>query len=113
MKDEIEEDEDEKMKMLTRKFHRFMNRKRGERRNFQKMKEELGQREGGEHSKKGPFTCYECKKLSHIRNECSQLEKKKKLSKKVMKATWNCKLSGSSDDNDNSNKEVVNVCLMV
>lgn len=58
------------------------------------------------------LTCYKCKKAGHIRTKCTQLKKKKKVSRKAMKVIWDEKLLGESEDNDQSNEKVANVCLM-
>ena len=78
-------DDDNKIAMLTRNFNRFLKRKHPSRtRDFIKKYE----RESKKKTKE--VTCYECKKLSHIKCECPKLKSKNKGAKdrkKAFKAT--------------------------
>ena len=78
-----DEEQDEEIALIIRKFKRFLKRKQG-------MRKRLPTK--GEHSKKKdreqPLICYECKKLGYFRSECPQLKKVlKKYKKKAMVAT--------------------------
>lgn len=68
--DETKKEKDEKIVMLTRKFRKFMNRMRGVRRNFKKIKDNLNEGKGVEYSKRMPIIYYEGKKPKHIRINC-------------------------------------------
>ena len=72
--------------MLTRNFNRFLKRKHPSRtRDFNKKYEGEGKKKTKE------VTCYECKKLGHIKSECPKLKFKNKGAKdkkKAFKATW-------------------------
>ncbi|KAH9649618.1 hypothetical protein KPL70_026045 [Citrus sinensis] len=57
--------------------------------------------------KKELITCYECKKLGHIRSECPLLDK---LKKKVMVAIWDDSEKETSDDEEH--QEMKNLALM-
>ena len=79
-------DDDVEIAMLTRNFNSFLKRKHPSRtRDFNKKYEG----EGKKKTKK--VTCYECKKLGHIKSECPKLKSKNKGAKdkkKAFKATW-------------------------
>ena len=92
------EPDDEEMAMLAMRFRKFF-KKTGERRNFRNFK---NQRE-----KKEVITCYECKKLGHIRSECPLINK---LKKNAMVATWDDSEEDSSDEE--GSPEVSNLALM-
>lgn len=66
MDDEIDEEEEEKLAILTRMFYWFVNSVKGGKRNFKKVRDELSKQEIGEHIKRVPITCYKSKKSSHI-----------------------------------------------
>ncbi|KAH9762999.1 hypothetical protein KPL70_001024 [Citrus sinensis] len=57
--------------------------------------------------KNEPITCYECKKLGHIRPECPLLNK---LKKKAMVATWDDSDEETRDDDEQ--QEMTNLALM-
>ena len=98
------ESSDEEMALFTRKFKKFM-----------KKKKEFGKRAFKKDSfkndnKKDPIICFECKKPGHIKAECPQIkETNKKMKKRAMLAAW-----GNSSDEDSSDEEgeQANLCLM-
>ena len=67
--DEESEMDDEELAMLARRFRKFY-KKNNEQRKFRGYKNKKEKNE--------PITCYECKKLGHIRPECPLLNKLKK-----------------------------------
>ena len=77
------------------------------RRNFEKEEE----------WKKDPIICFECKKLEHIKVDCPKLKKNKKSSKEKFKkfkeaiAAWG-ESEDDSIDNETSDQEVANMCLV-
>ena len=67
--------------MLTRNFNRFLKRKLPLRtKDFNKKYE------GDSKKKTQEVTCYECKKLGHIKSECPKLKCKNKGAKDKKKA---------------------------
>ena len=68
-----------------------------------KAKEEKENREGAKE-----VTCYKCKKLGHIKYDCS-IYKAKKEKKRAMMATWSQSEDSSDDENEN---EFSNMCFM-
>ena len=62
----------------------------------------LKQRKG-----KDEVICFECKKPSHMKNECPFWRKNKR---KVMKATWDDESESESDEE--AQEEVANMCFM-
>ena len=96
------------MAMFAKKFNKFIrmkkygNTRRPQRREISKG--ELSKREND------PIVCYECKKLGHIKFECSLLKKQsKRPNKKAMVATQS---HSDASDNDSYDDEVANLCLM-
>lgn len=71
------EDEDDEMALLTKRFRKFINSKKGGQRNCKRMKEEMSKRTKRDSSKKDPITWYESNKPSHIRTNYLLWEKKK------------------------------------
>ena len=91
-------DEDDNVAMLTRNFKKFLRSQ-----NFHKKYEEDGKKKTKE------VTCYECKKLGHIRSECSKLKSKNKGAKdrkKAFKATWD---DFSESEREEEKEEVANL----
>ena len=93
--------------MLTRNFNRLLKRKHPSRiRDFNKKCEEEGKKKTKE------VTCYECKKLGHIKSECPKLKFKNKGAKdkkKAFKATWD---DISESEIEEEQGEVANLCFM-
>lgn len=58
---ESQEEEDEEMVLLAKRFKKFMNSKRNSRRNYKRVKEELSKIEKQDASKRDLITYYECK----------------------------------------------------
>ena len=74
-------DDDIEITMLTRNFNRFFKRKL-----FSRKKDFNKKYEGEGKKKTKEVTCYECKKLSHIKSECPKLKFKNKGAKNKKKA---------------------------
>ena len=97
----------EDLTIFSRKFKKFFRRKQARhkpKRSFQQRREHSSEerREG---------TCYNCKKLGHIKAECPKLQErheKKKYKKKVMAATWN----NSEESSSSSKGEHAHMCFM-
>ncbi|XP_073103314.1 uncharacterized protein [Elaeis guineensis] len=104
--DSEDEDQDEEMALITRKFKKLLRkRKQGMRKKFTKGDQSI------EKEKDQTPICYECKKLGHFRSECPQLKKgPKKFKKKAMMATWSASDDSSSDEETST--EQANLCLM-
>jgi hypothetical protein len=104
---EEERDEEEEIALMTRNFKKFLKKKKGFGRRFPKKGENKG-----ESSKTETPTCYKCKKQGYYKNECLQVNKEKmKYKKKALKVTWDD--SDKSDlDNNSSDNEVANLCLL-
>ena len=89
---------DEELAILAIRFRKFY-KKNNEQRKFRSHKNKK--------EKKEPITCYECKKLRHIRPKCPLLNKFKK---KAMVATWDDSDEETSDDE--KQQEMTNLALM-
>uniref|UniRef100_A0A2N9ETC2 CCHC-type domain-containing protein n=1 Tax=Fagus sylvatica TaxID=28930 RepID=A0A2N9ETC2_FAGSY len=104
---EEERDEEEEIALMTRNFKKFLKKKKGFGRRFPKKGENKG-----ESSKTETPTCYKCKKQGHYKNECPQVNKEKmKYKKKALKVTWDDS-DESDSDNNSSDNEVANLCLL-
>uniref|UniRef100_A0A2N9HBY9 CCHC-type domain-containing protein n=1 Tax=Fagus sylvatica TaxID=28930 RepID=A0A2N9HBY9_FAGSY len=104
---EEEGDEEEEIALMTRNFKKFLKKKKGFGRRFPKKGENKG-----ESSKNETPTCYKCKKQGHYKNECPQVNKENmKYKKKALKATWDDS-NESDSDNNSSDNEVANLCLL-
>uniref|UniRef100_A0A2N9IWC5 CCHC-type domain-containing protein n=1 Tax=Fagus sylvatica TaxID=28930 RepID=A0A2N9IWC5_FAGSY len=104
---EEERDEEEEIALMTRNFKKFLKKKKGFGRRFPKKGENKG-----ESSKIKTPTCYKCKKQGHYKNECPQVNKEKmKYKKKALKVTWDDS-DESDSDNNSSDNEVANLCLL-
>uniref|UniRef100_A0A2N9H9S1 CCHC-type domain-containing protein n=1 Tax=Fagus sylvatica TaxID=28930 RepID=A0A2N9H9S1_FAGSY len=102
-----ERDEEEEIALMTRNFKKFLKKKKGFGRRFPKKGENKG-----ESSKTETPTCYKCKKQGHYKNECPQVNKEKmKYKKKALKVTWDDS-DESDSDNNSSDNEVANLCLL-
>ena len=86
------------MAILTRRFRKFY-KKTSEQRKFKNFKNQK--------EKKESITCYECKKLGHIRSKYPRLNK---LKKKALVATWDDSNEETSDDDEH--QEMTNLALM-
>uniref|UniRef100_A0A2N9FU68 CCHC-type domain-containing protein n=1 Tax=Fagus sylvatica TaxID=28930 RepID=A0A2N9FU68_FAGSY len=104
---EEERDEEEEIALMTRNFKKFLKKKKGFGRRFPKKGENKG-----ESSKTETPTCYKCKKQGYYKNECPQVNKEKmKYKKKALKVTWDDS-DESDSDNNSSDNEVANLCLL-
>ncbi|XP_038984472.1 uncharacterized protein LOC120111489 [Phoenix dactylifera] len=103
-----EEDEDEEITLLTRKFRRIFIKKYGNKNSNKRY---------NYHSQKGDqnmqeIVCYGCNKAGHIKSECPYAKKKKeeKKKKKAMLAIWDD--SSDKSNTDQEKDEIANLCLM-
>jgi hypothetical protein len=104
---EEESDEEEEIALMTRKFKKFLKKKKRFGRKFPKKGEHRG-----ESSKNESPICYKCKKPGYYKNDCPQVDKENiKYKKKALKATWDDS-DESDSDNDSSDNEMVNLCLL-
>ncbi|XP_073103323.1 uncharacterized protein [Elaeis guineensis] len=105
--DTEDEEQDEKMALITRRFKKFLRkRKQGMRKRPSTKGEQSKEKE-----KDQPLICYECKKPGHFKSECPQLKKgPKKFKKKAIMATWSASDDSSSDEETST--EQANLCLM-
>ena len=94
-----DENFDDDLALLTRKFERFI--KRNKFKNDTKNKFE---------PKKEQVICYECKKLGHFKSECPQA-KRRQPKKKALKATWD-NSSASEEEEPTNTEQVVHYALM-
>ena len=100
--EEVLDEDDVAYSYFTRKYKKFIKRKKQFKKHLTNQKESKGEK-----SKNDEVICYECKKPGHIRTDCPLLKSSKKSKKKAMKAT--------QDDSDESargsDKEVANFCF--
>ncbi len=116
--EEADDDEDGDIALLTRKFKKFLAKKKGHSGKFKKFFSKKAH-EGKSSSKFEP-RCYNCKELGHIRPNCPKAkegkndrkEKRNEKHKKAMKATTWSDSDESSNDEDSSDEEIANLCLM-
>ena len=94
-----DEDLDEDLALLTRKFKKII--KRNKFKNDTKNKFE---------PKKDQVICYECKKPGHYKSECPQA-KKRTPKKKALKATWDDS-SASEEEEPTNTEQVAHYALM-
>jgi hypothetical protein len=97
---------DDDFALLTKKFKRFMRKKRDAGKRM--SRKEISKTE---ERTKDPSICYECKKPGHFRNECPIVKRMKKFKKKAMAATWG-ESDTSSSDEESHKTETANICYM-
>lgn len=96
---------DEEMAMFTRKFKRFMRKKKESEKKF--FKNDLTKKEN---NKADSIICYNCKKPGHIKFDCPQAkESSKKAKRRAMLAAWG---NGSDESNSEEESDQANLCLM-
>ena len=99
-----DDSDDEDMALITRKFRRFMKKKK-----FEKKKPFI--RKDEEKGKEKELTCFECKKPGHFKSECPQLKKNpRRFKKKAMMATWSDSDTSSFEEEEKA--EMANLCFM-
>ena len=104
-----EEDEDEAIAMMVRRFKKFYKKDQG----FKKF-----QKGSSSYESKKPVICYECEKPGHIKAECPQLNNKDKEKKKFSKYKKKAYVSSiwgndsSDEDEDDDEEEKANICLV-
>ena len=117
---EVEKENDsekhEDLALITRKFRKFMNGERFKGRKYSSKRDPQkkeatsnGDKENKEEKK--DVVCYKCKKLGHIKYDCSLYKSEAKKGKKnAMVATWSdCEGNSSKEENE---KEMTNMCFM-
>ena len=107
--DESEEEaDDDETALITRKFKRFMRKKKG----FYKKRPQKGDHNKDKEKEKerDPPICFECKKPGYYKTDCPLLKKSRRmLRKKAMMATWSESEDSSSDEEQ---QVVANLCFM-
>ncbi|GAV70156.1 zf-CCHC domain-containing protein [Cephalotus follicularis] len=111
-KEDSESDGDGDMALITSQFKKFLKSQKG------KMDFKKKFPQDDESSKKEEPTCYECKNLGHLKNECPNLKKKEQYKKskeqskkkKSFVATWDD--SDSLTSEEERDEEVVNLAIM-
>ena len=117
---EVEKENDsekhEDLALITRKFRKFMNGERFKGRKYSSKRDPQkkeatsnGDKENKEEKK--DVVCYKCKKLGHIKYDCSLYKSEaKKWKKNAMVATWSdCEGNSSKEENE---KEMTSMCFM-
>ncbi|GAV83812.1 zf-CCHC domain-containing protein/UBN2 domain-containing protein [Cephalotus follicularis] len=96
--DSREEDSDDEMALITKRFKKYLAKKK-----FGTSKTE---------TKKEEIICFECNKPGHYKSECPRLKKTKDTikKKKAMLDTWSDSDESSSDEEEN--QEVAQIALM-
>ena len=95
-----DEDLDEDLTLLTRKFKKFIK--------LNKFKNDIKNKF---EPKKDQVICYECKKLGHYKSECPQAKKRQPMKKKALKATWDDS-STSKEEEPTITEQVAHYALM-
>ncbi|GAV57423.1 zf-CCHC domain-containing protein/UBN2 domain-containing protein, partial [Cephalotus follicularis] len=95
--DSSEEDSDDEMALITRRFKKYLAKKKFGNKHFKKTfpsKTETNKEE---------IICFECNKPGHYKSECPRLKKAKDTikKKKAMLATWSDSDESSSDEEEN------------
>ena len=92
---------------LARKIRQFMKKKK----KFSKKK--TMEREIDSEKEKELIICYECKKLGHLRYDCSLIKSsERKKMKKALFGAWTDNESSSSSSDGEEHTNTVNFCLM-
>ena len=104
---------DEDIALITRKFKKFLRRKKISSRPEKFKKRFIKKDDQKEEAPNKEIICFECKKSGHIKAECPNLKKAEKYKKKkAFKATWSD--SEASGDSSSSEEEqlTANMCFM-
>ncbi|XP_015571041.2 uncharacterized protein LOC107260814 [Ricinus communis] len=96
------DDYDEDLTLIAKKLRNILMKKKKLGKPFKKLDD----------AKKESIICFSCNKQGHIKADCPKLKKYPKEQKKnELKATWDDS-SKSKDDNNSSENEVANLCLI-
>ncbi|GAV79094.1 zf-CCHC domain-containing protein/UBN2 domain-containing protein [Cephalotus follicularis] len=100
------EDSDDEMALITRRFKKYLAKKKFGNKHFKKTLPSKSE------TKKEEIICFECNKPGHYKSECPRLKKAKDTikKKKAMLATWLDSDESSSEEEDN--QEVAQLALM-
>src|SRR5262249_393254 len=121
--DDSNDEGDEDINLLVRKLNRFFKKQRGKKfsafkktTNYRKNDAGKAYKEKEKKEEKKEIQCYECKKLGHIKYECTSLIKKMEQYKKksqAMLATWSdLDDTETSPEDSDEEEEEANLCLM-
>ncbi|GAV66026.1 zf-CCHC domain-containing protein/UBN2 domain-containing protein [Cephalotus follicularis] len=104
--DSSEEESDDEMALITRRFKRFLAKKKFGSKNLKKSTPSKSK------TKKEEIICFECNKSGHYKSECPRLKKAKETikNKRAMLATWSDSDESSSEEEEN--QEVAQLALM-
>ncbi|GAV62619.1 zf-CCHC domain-containing protein/UBN2 domain-containing protein [Cephalotus follicularis] len=104
--DSSEEDSDDEIALMTRRFKKYLAKKKFGNKHFKKTFPSKTE------TKKEEIICFECNKPGHYKSECPRLKKPKDTikKKKAMLATWSDSDESSSDEEEN--QEVAQIALM-
>ncbi|GAV68052.1 zf-CCHC domain-containing protein/DUF4219 domain-containing protein/UBN2 domain-containing protein [Cephalotus follicularis] len=104
--DSSEEDSDDEMALTTRRFKKFLAKKKFGSKHFKKSIPSKSV------TKKEEVICFECNKPGHYKSECPRLKKAKETikKKKAMLVTWLDSDESSSEEEEN--QEVAQLALM-
>ncbi|GAV58426.1 zf-CCHC domain-containing protein/DUF4219 domain-containing protein/UBN2 domain-containing protein, partial [Cephalotus follicularis] len=104
--DSSEEESDDEMALITRRFKKYLAKKKFGNKHFKKTFPSKSE------TKKEEIVCFECNKPGHYKSECPRLKKAKDTikKKKAMLATWSDSDESSSEEEED--QEVAQIALM-
>ncbi|GAV58526.1 zf-CCHC domain-containing protein/UBN2 domain-containing protein [Cephalotus follicularis] len=104
--DSSDEESDDEMALITRRFKKYLAKKKFGNKHFKKTFPSKSE------TKKEEIVCFECNKPGHYKSECPRLKKAKDTikKKKAMLATWSDSDESSSEEEED--QEVAQIALM-
>ncbi|GAV90807.1 zf-CCHC domain-containing protein/UBN2 domain-containing protein, partial [Cephalotus follicularis] len=104
--DSSDEESDDEMDLITRRFKKYLAKKKFGNKHFKKTFPSKSK------TKKEEIVCFECNKPGHYKSECPRLKKEKDTikKKKAMLATWSDSDESSSEEEED--QEVAQIALM-